>query len=163
MEPQPTHPMYTWLKQLVGEWTVTSNCALPDGTEQTTQAHESVQMLGDYFAIAVLKGHVPGCEDPIETRFTVGYDADSNTFPASWCCSAMPRLFTYEGTLSEDETTLTLECEAPDMEDMSIERNYRDVITIVSATERTFHTEIQQDDGSWNKFMWSSYTKVNND
>ncbi len=161
MEPQPTHTMHAWLKQLVGEWDVTSNCALPNGTVETTEAHDSAHMLGEYFIIAHLKGHVPGCEDPIETRFTIGYDEEKDVFPACWCCSVMPRMFTYEGVLSEDKTTLTLECEAPDMVDMSINRLYRDVITIVSDTERTFHTMIQQDDGSWNKFMWSSYTKVN--
>ena len=161
MEPQPAHPMHTWLKQLVGEWTVQSSCTLPDGSSQTAEAHESVRMLGEYFTTAQLKGNVPGCDDTIEAHFTIGYDADTNTFPACWCCSAMPRMFTYSGTLSDDKTTLTLECEAPDMEDMSIDRNYRDVITIISNTQRTFHTMIQQDDGSWEKFMWSTYTKVN--
>lgn len=161
MDPTPAHRMHQWLRQLVGHWDVSATCNLPDGSTETAESKETVRMLGEYFAVAEQIGNVPGCEEPIETRFTVGYDPDSNTFPASWCCSAMPRLFTYEGTLSDDETTLTLECEAPDMEDMSINRNYRDVITIVSETERTFHTMIQQDDGSWHKFMWSTYTKTN--
>lgn len=161
MEPTPADRMHHWLRQLVGHWDVSATCTLPDGSTETAESKETVRMVGDYFAVAELIGEVPGAEGPIETHFTVGYDPDKNVFPACWYCSAMPRLFTYEGTLSEDETTLTLECEAPDMEDMSVERNYRDVITIVSATERTFHTEVQNDDGSWHRFMWSTYTKTN--
>ena len=160
MDATPPSPQHQWLKQLVGQWSVTGSCTLPDGSCSTAESHETVHMVGEYFIRAQLRGKVPGCDDEIETYMTIGYDADKDVFPACWFCSAMPRLFTYEGTLSEDKTTLTLECEAPDMEDMSINRNYRDVITIKSATERTFHTMIQKDDGSWEKFMESNYTKI---
>lgn len=159
MEPVAPTPQHTWLKQLAGEWTITGTCTMPDGSTGESDATESAHMVGDYFLHAVLKGHVPGADDPVECVLIIGFDPESNNFVGTWIGSPMPNLINYTGTLSEDQTTLTLTCDAPDLEDQAKTSAYRDVIVITSDNTREFHSEIQLEDGSWNRFMSSYYTR----
>lgn len=161
MEPQPAHPMHTWLNQLVGEWTITGTCTMPDGSIGESDASESARMVGEYFLHAVLKGKVPGMDEPVETVLIIGFDPDSDRFVGTWIGSPMPNLINYTGILSDDQRTLTLSCDAPDLEDQTKSSAYRDVIVITSDNTREFHSEIQLEDGSWNRFMSSTYTKAN--
>ena len=157
--PSPS-PQHEWLKQLVGHWTITGSCTMPDGSTGQANATESVRMLGDYFTVATLTGLMPGCDSTIESILTLGYDADKQRFVGSWIGSPMPKLVIYEGTLSEDQSTLTLDCECPSFEDPTQTAQYQDIIIIKSDTQREFHSQIRQPDGSWNRFMSSHYTRT---
>lgn len=158
MDLQPPSPQHHWLKQLVGQWSIAASCTMPDGSNQQTTANESVRMLGEYFAVATLTGHMPGCDMEIETILTLGYDTDKQRFVGSWIGTPMPKLVIYEGSLSEDQSTLTLDCECPSFEDPTKTAQYQDIIIIKSDTQREFHSQIRQPDGSWNRFMSSYYT-----
>lgn len=159
MDMPPPSPHHQWLKQLVGNWSITGTCTMPDGSTGQSDATESARMVGEYFLHAVLKGTVPGADKPVECILIIGFDPESNTFVGTWIGSPMPNLINYTGTLSEDETTLTLICDAPDLEDQAKTSAYRDVIVITSENTREFHSEIQLEDGSWNRFMSSYYTR----
>lgn len=160
MQPVPPSPQHEWLKQLVGEWTITGTCTMPDGSTGESDASESARMVGDYFIHATLKGKVPGADDPVETVLIIGFDPESSNFVGTWIGSPMPNLINYTGTLSDDETTLTLSCDAPDLEDQNKTSAYRDVIVITSENTREFHSEIRLEDGTWNRFMSSYYTRA---
>ena len=74
-------------------------------------------MIGDYFLHAVLTGTVLGADEPVECVLILGYDPETSAFVGTWIGSPMPNLINYTGTLSEDHRTLTLSCNAPDLED----------------------------------------------
>lgn len=159
MELPPPTPQHEWLKQLVGNWTINGTCTMPDGSIGKSEATESARMVGDYFIHATLKGKVPGADDPVETILIIGFDPGTSEFVGTCIGSPMPQLINYTGTLAEDKSTLTLACDAPDLEDQYKTSAYRDVIVITSEDTREFHSEIRLKDGSWNRFMSSYYTR----
>jgi len=161
MDRVPTHPQHTWLKQLIGDWTCNARCAMPDGSTSITTAQETVRQIGDLFIVAELTGETPGSDQPLSSMLTLGFDPDKDKFVGTWIGSPMPQLIAYEGTLSEDNKTLTLDCQAPGYDDPSETKNYQDVLVIKSPDEREFHSQLQNDDGSWNRFMTCTYTRVN--
>lgn len=160
MNPLPT-PQHQWLKQLIGNWTCNAKCEMPGGSTSITAAQETVRQIGDLFVIAELIGQTPGSDQPLSSILTLGFDPDKNKFVGSWIGSPMPQLITYEGTLSDDEKTLTLDCQAPGYDDPTETKMYQDVIVIKSPDEREFHSQIQNDDGSWTRFMTTEYKRIN--
>jgi Protein of unknown function (DUF1579) len=160
MNPKPT-TQHEWLKQLLGDWTVQATCKMPDGSTSITKAQETVRQIGELFVVAELTGQTPGSDQPLSSLLTLGFDPDKDKFVGSWIGSPMPQLITYEGTLSDDAKTLTLDCQAPGYEDPTETKSYQDVLVIKSTNEREFHSQIQNDDATWTRFMSSMYTRVN--
>ena len=91
---------------------------------------------------------------------TLGYDPDQQAFVGTWVGSMMTHMWVYRGTLDADQKVLTLETEGPSFKADSATMRYRDVITVVSATERTLTSFGQQPDGSWKQFMQAKYTRT---
>ena len=56
-------------------------------------------------------------------------------------------------------TKLTLETEGPSFKDDGKTARYRDVITLVSANERTLTSFGLQPDGSWSQMMQATYRR----
>ena len=71
----------------------------------------------------------------------------------------MTHMFVYEGTLDADQKVLTLETEGPSFKDDGKTARYRDVITLVSANERTLTSFGLQPDGSWSQMMQATYRR----
>jgi hypothetical protein len=162
MNPQPTQ-QHQWLKQLVGNWTCNANCTMPDGSTSITTARETVRQIGDLFIVADLTGETPGSDQTLTSMLTLGFDPDKNKYVGSWIGSPMPQLITYEGTVSEDGKNLTLDCQAPGYDNPAETKKYQDVIVINSPDERELHSQIQNDDGSWTRFMTSTYKRIAKD
>ena len=149
---------HEWLKQFVGEWTYESQCDMgPDTPRETFTGRERVSMLGPFWAVLDGEGEMPGGGNAF-TRMTLGYDP-AKGYVGSWVGSMMPFMWVYDGTLSEDGRTLTLETEGPNFsgEGMTI---YHDIVSIVSENERTLTSRTKNDDGSFKEFVWVRYRRV---
>ena len=90
---------------------------------------------------------------------TLGYDPEKSVFRGTWVGSMMTHMFVYEGTLDADQKVLTLETEGPSFKDDGQTARYRDVITLVSANERTLTSFGLQPDGSWSQMMQATYRR----
>jgi hypothetical protein len=152
------HAMHRWLQQLLGNWTSTSECA-PDQPPEQSVGSEHGRALGDLWVILEGKGTMPGGGEA-RMQMTLGYDPEQNVFLGTWVGSMMTHMWIYRGTLDADQKVLTLETEGPSFQGDGKMARYRDVITMVSASERTLTSFSHQPDGSWKQFMQATYRKV---
>jgi len=149
-------PEHAWLDQLIGDWTFTASapgCDAPPGTE-------TVRSIGGFWIVAEGRGEMPGGAGPMTSLLTLGYDPRVGAFAGSWIGSMMPYTFFYEGVLDRAANTLTLDTQGPDFTDMSKTASYREVITIVDDTTRTFVSHMEAEDGAWTELMSARYTRI---
>jgi Protein of unknown function (DUF1579) len=157
----PTQPEaeHTWLKQLLGDWTVSGECDMgPNQPKAKTTGTEHARALGELFVVGEGTGEMPG-GGMCDMLITLGYDSAKKKFVGSWAGSMMPGMFFYEGQLDAAKKVLTLDTEGPSFTGDGKTMRYQDVITIVSADERTLHSQGLQPDGSWKRFMTARYTR----
>ncbi|MEM8834369.1 MAG: DUF1579 domain-containing protein [Planctomycetota bacterium] len=158
MHVQPT-PQHEWLRQLVGTWTIESSCDMGDGSPpMTSTAREVVRAMGELWIIAEMTGEIPG-GGAFNSIMTLGYDSAKERFVGSWAGTPMTNMFVYDGALDAAQKTLTLSTPGPGMEDPTKTCNYEDVIELVTNDERLFHSQMQLDDGTWNRFMTGVYRR----
>lgn len=159
MNTEPTAE-HRWLQQLLGDWTSTSHCdAGADQPGQQSTGAEHVRALGDLWVILEGTGTMP---DGGEARMqmTLGYDPEKKVFLGTWVGSMMTHMWVYRGALDGSQKVLTLETEGPSFQGDGKTARYRDVITQVSADERTLTSFTHQPDGSWKHFMTATYRRV---
>ena len=158
MNPEP-HAMHRWLQQLVGDWTSTSGCeTAPDQPDGPSLGAEHVRALGQLWVILEGTGTLPGGGEA-RMQMTLGYDPETNGFLGTWVGSMMTHIWVYRGTLDDDQKVLTLETEGPSFKGDGKTARYRDVITLVSANERTLTSFGLQPDGSWSQMMQATYRR----
>ncbi|MCO4243969.1 MULTISPECIES: DUF1579 domain-containing protein [Acidovorax] len=115
-----------------------------------------MRALGDLWVLCEGTGTMPGGGEA-HMLMTLGYDPEKSVFRGTWVGSMMTHMFVYEGTLDADQKVLTLETEGPSFKDDGKTARYRDVITLVSANERTLTSFGLQPDGSWSQMMQATY------
>ena len=159
MNPEP-HAMHRWLQQLLGDWNNESSCDMgPEQPAEQAKGTEHVRALGDLWVLCEGTGTMPGGGDA-RMLMTLGYDPDKSVFRGTWVGSMMTHMFVYEGTLDADQKVLTLETEGPSFKGDGKTARYRDVITIVSANERTLTSFALQPDGRWSQMMQATYRRT---
>lgn len=154
----PPAPEHGWLHRLVGDWEFEHEATMPDGTPATGRGIERVRALGPYWVIGEGEGGMPG-GGTMCWRVTMGFDTETGRFTGSWVGSMMGNLFVYDGALSEDRTTLTLENEGPAFGGPGRAR-YRDIVTLETDDLRRIASEVQGEDGSWTRFMSGSMRRT---
>ena len=160
MNPEP-HAMHRWLQQLLGDWTCESLADMGPGEPPAhSRGTEQVRALGGLWVLCDGAGSMPGGGGEARMLMTLGYDPDQQAFVGTWVGSMMTHMWVYRGTLDADQKVLTLETEGPSFKADSATMRYRDVITVVSANERTLTSFGQQPDGSWKQFMQAKYTRT---
>lgn len=147
--PQKEHE---WLHQLVGDWECKSDECQAVGTE-------SAAMLGGLWVQCNGTGAMPD-GTPTVTRMTLGYNPQTGHYQGTWVGSMMNHLWIYDGTLSEDGTTLTLQSEGPDFEKEGATKMYQDIIEIKSPDHRILRSKMLGDDGQWHQFMEMHYHRA---
>jgi hypothetical protein len=150
---------HAWLQKLVGEWKISCEMGMPDGSIETSQSHASCKSLGGLWAFSKAEDTMPNGE-PIEIYRTLGYDVSFKEYRGCMFMSASSHLWKYAGTLSEDGKTMTLDCEGPDMVEDGKTALYREVIELIDADTYTVTTYGQDEKGEWQQFMKSTYTRV---
>lgn len=149
---------HDWLKQLVGEWDVTSEMSMGPGMEPIrNEARESVRSIGGLWTVGELTGSIQGVS--MNALMTLGYDEDEKAYVGTWIDSMQTHLWLYEGTLDAAGKVLTLEAEGPSFDDPSKTSLYRDAIELVSADHKVLTSSVQNADGSWMAFMRADYKR----
>lgn len=161
IKPQQQHE---WLQQLRGEWTMEwtmeGSCDPgPGEPPMRSTGTETVRGLGDFWVVCEGESEMPG-GGPGRMLMTLGYDTFKKAFVGSWAGSMMSGMFFYHGTLDAMGKVLTLDTEGPSFNDDGKTAKYQDVITIKSPDERQLHSQVLQADGSWKRFMTSTYRRV---
>lgn len=150
---------HAWLQNLLGDWEVTSEMMMPDGSTATSEGKESCKSLGGLWAFSQGEGTMPNGEK-MEMYWTLGYDVSFKEYRGCWFMSVSSHLWKYVGTLSEDGKRMTLNCEGPSMVEDGKTALYRDVIDLIDANTRTLTSYGQDEKGEWQQFMKAAYTRV---
>lgn len=159
MKPEAT-PEHLWLMQLVGEWTIESECVMgPGGEKNKTTGREVVRALGDLWVVGEMTADIPDGTQMI-CLLTIGYDPARGKYVGSWVGSVMTHMFTYEGERDATGNTLTLSCTGPSFEDPAKTANYQDIIEMRGPDERGFYSQIQNADGTWFRFQEGLFRRV---
>lgn len=157
--PEPTHE-HLWLKQFLGEWTMTSDADCgPNGESIRNEGKETVTALGDFWVIGEGEMSMPGGGTGYN-RITLGFDPMKQKFVGSWVGSMMSMMWPYEGELDESGKVLTLNSEGPTFDNPDKIGNYRDVFEIVDEGHRVLTSHTQQPDGRWKQFMRAEYRRI---
>lgn len=159
--PGPTKAQteHEWLKKLVGNWTIASEMVMgPDQPIQSATGKETVIMLGDLWATGEGESYFEDGSTMLY-RTGLGYDVSFKQYRGFWIASMSSHLWKYECELSADGKTMTMNCVGPNMMVDGETANYRDVIEIISDTQRTLTSYGQDDKGEWTQFMKATYTK----
>ncbi|WP_237215142.1 DUF1579 family protein [Falsiroseomonas oryziterrae] len=154
----PLTPEHGWLHRLLGEWRYETECTGPDGTPMRAAGRESVRSLGGQWVIGEAEGTMPGV-GAVRWVVTMGFDAKAGRFRGSWVGSMMPHMFLYDGALSEDGRTLTLDNEGPSFDGTGTSR-YRDIVELRDADTRFLMSEVQGADGGWTRFMTATFRRA---
>ena len=151
---------HEWLKKLVGEWRTETEMTMGPGQPvQKGTGTESVISLGGLWATGQGKGIMPDGQS-MEYRTALGWDVSFKEYRGCWFASVSSHLWKYVGTLSADGKTMTLNCEGPSMTKDGETALYRDVIEIIDDNHRTLTSYGQGDNGEWQQFMKSRYTRA---
>jgi hypothetical protein len=161
-ETMATKPVaeHQWLQQLIGEWRIESEMMMgPDKPKLKGEGKESTKSLGGLWAYG--EGTMTTPDGSSMNYYTaLGFDVTFKEYRGSWIADASSHLWRYTGELSADGKKMTLACEGPDMMKDSGTANYRDVIEIIDANNRTLTSYGQDDKGDWHEFMKAHYTRV---
>jgi len=157
MSPPPA-PEHGWLHRMLGAWRYEIECTGPDGAALRGEGHETVRSLGGFWVVGEAEGSMPGCGSA-RWMVTLGWDAQARRFRGSWVGSMMAHMFVYDGALSEDGRTLTLENEGPSFTGEGTAR-YRDVVTLEGDDQRLMHSEMLGADGAWTRFVTMRFRRT---
>lgn len=147
-----------WLHRLLGDWTYEHACTGPDGQEMHTEGRESVRSLGGHWVVGEAEGTMPG-GGGARWIMTMGFDNGSGRFRGTWVGSMMGHMFVYDGALSEDGRTLTLDTEGPAFDGQGRAR-YRDVVEMIDDDTRLFRSEVKGPDGNWTVFTSGTSRRI---
>lgn len=148
---QPTEK-HEWLKKFVGTWDTESKAISAPG-EPGFECNGTItsKSLGGFWIVNEMKASLAGNE--FSGMQTVGYDSKSKKYVGTWVDSMNGYMWKYEGTVSEDGSTLTLNAKGPNMLVPGEETNYRDIYQFKSKDEMVIKSEMEGPDGKWITFM----------
>jgi hypothetical protein len=151
---------HEWLRNFIGEWRVQNEMTMgPGQPKMNSEGRESVKDLGGLWAVAQGHSAMPGGGN-MDYYATLGYDVSFKKYRGCWFASVSSHLWVQEGQLSADGKTLTLSCVGPDMVKDGETANYRFVFEIVDNNHRTMTEYGQDENGQWQEFIKSRYTRV---
>jgi Protein of unknown function (DUF1579) len=155
-EPQKEHE---WLQQLVGDWTFETEVDMgPNVPSMISTASDHSRALGDLWVLSEWEMELP---DGVKgtSLMTLGYDPARQRFVGSFVTSSMTHHWLYEGELDESGKVLTLNAQGPNFagEGMAM---FQDIIEITGPNERRLYSQVQGPDGTWNRFMTSTFRRT---
>jgi hypothetical protein len=151
-EQREQHPS-AFLQQLVGEWSVTSYAVMdPNEDPYRFEGEEHTRMLGRQWLVSEYKSEVEG--QTLHSILTIGYDPAKEKFVATYANAMQTMLWTYEGALDDEASTLTLKTEGPFMGDPNQKADFRVVIDHKDADQWTMSSQIHMpDQDEWFEFL----------
>ena len=156
MKVEPTRE-HKWLQKFVGDWTYEMEAPAEAGQPpHKTTGSERIRALGEIWVQGEGTSQMPD-GSPATTQITLGYDPTKKRFVGTWLGTMMAHLWIYDGELSADERTLTLNSEGPSMTEPNKRANYRDVFEFKNDNLRTLTAFVEGDDHRWTQFMTLNY------
>ncbi len=161
METMGTKPQkeHEWLKNLLGNWTFTSEMMMPEGETITSDGTETVTSLGGLWSHAETRGMMPDGSEML-SYMVLGYDVSFKEYRGAFFASMSSHLWKYAGKLDASGKVMTLECEGPDMVHDGQTALYRDVIELLDGNTRTLTSYGQDDQGEWQILMKATFTRA---
>lgn len=153
-KPQEQH---LWLEQLVGQWSVETECKMPDGATSTTAGTMTCRSLGGLWLLCESSGR--SGEGQWSSIMTLGFDPEKSQYVGTFIGSMMANIWPYHGVLDETGKRLPLESEGPKFVGSGACK-YRDTIEILDSSKWLFTSEYQTDDGDWVHFMSGKHRRV---
>jgi hypothetical protein len=156
-EPQKEHQ---WLQQMVGEWDCQGEAIMvPDQPAVTWKGTETVRSIGGLWVVGEGVGEMPGGGES-RNIMTIGFDPRKGRFTGTFIASMGTHLWIYDGELDASGKVLTLSAEGPSMnpEEKSY-KSYRDVVEVVSPSQRTLTSFMQTPEGRWMQIMKATYRR----
>lgn len=147
--PEPVQ-QHQWLERFVGEWESEGECYVDPAKPAKINGSEKAHRLGKFWVMA--KGKAKMGEMEMENVFTLGFDPRKGKFVGTWVDSMNDTLWTYEGSLSEDGNTLTLNSEGYCPMHKKV-MSFKEVIEFKSEDEKVFTSMMKGDDGEWTKMV----------
>jgi hypothetical protein len=152
-QPQKEHQ---WLERFVGEWVSETEAKMgPDQPVMKCEGTQRANMLGGFWMIA--EGHAVMMGMPIHSRLTLGFDPAQDKYVGSWIDSSNNYMWTYEGSLSDDGNTLTLNSEGPNFLVPGQTSNYREVLEFKDDGHYVFTSSVETEGGKWFTFMTAHF------
>ena len=156
MKVEPTRE-HEWLRKFIGNWTYETEAAMEPGKPPVKMTGtENIRAVGEIWVQGEGTSQMPDGE-PAITMVTLGYDPIRKRFVGTWLGTMMAHLWIYDGELSADGRTLTLNSEGPSMSDFNKRANYRDVHEFKNDNLRTLTAFMQDEGGEWTQFMQMDY------
>jgi hypothetical protein len=152
-------PEHTWLHRLVGEWNLETEMMMPDGSSMVTQSREVTAMFGDLWVIGEGGGEMPD-GNPMRYRMGLGYDVTFKGYRGFMLMDVSSHLWKYEGALSADGNTMTLDCMGPDMSGGDGLVPYQDIIEILDENHRRWTSIGPGMDGEPCTYFVAEYTRA---
>jgi hypothetical protein len=155
-EPQKEHQ---WLQKMVGEWTCEGEMSMgPDQPPMKWSATETVRPLGDVWVVFESNMKVPEGGAHVNV-LTLGYDPAKKRFVGTFVGSMMTNMWVYDGALDASGSKLVLDTVGPSMTDPAKSAKYQDIVEYKSNNERVLSSQVQNDDGTWQPFMSTTYRR----
>ncbi|TVQ58529.1 MAG: DUF1579 domain-containing protein [Phycisphaerales bacterium] len=148
-----------FLQKLVGEWSAVVHAVQdPAQDPYRFEGKETSRMLGGQWLVSEFYSEVEG--QTIHSILTIGYDPTIEKFVATYANSLQTSLWTYNGTLNDEGTTLTLKTKGPFMGDPDQKADYRVVIERKDEDEWTMSSQIHiPDEDEWVEFLSFKYER----
>lgn len=142
---------HQWLDRFVGEWESEGQCYMkPEAPEKMTGTEET-ERLGAFWTVT--KGNGAMGDMKVSYILTLGYDAAKSKYVGTWVDSMTGTLWVYEGTVSEDGNTLTLETEGPCPMHGGKVMSFKEVTEFKGPDEKVFTSSMKGADGEWTKVV----------
>ena len=154
-KPQAEH---AWLDQLVGQWTVETQCQMdPDQPPQNSVSELNIRSLEGMWTVMEGEG------DSVETGkwatvMTLGYDPEQKDYIGTFIGSMMTHLWTYKGAVDATGKKLTLDANGPAF-DGNGTADYQDSIEIVDQDHCIMRSQMLMADGTWQEFMTAHHRR----
>jgi hypothetical protein len=160
--PTATEPIeqHNWLKNLIGEWDVKYEMIMEPGGEPVhSSGTEVVEDFGGLWSLAKGAALTPD-EQPFTYYQILGYDVTFHEYRGCWFADVSSHLWKYQGEMSPDQKTLTLNCEGPHMTKDNTSAMYRDVITLIDDRTRRQDSFFQDEEsGEWVPMVTATFTR----
>jgi hypothetical protein len=160
MEIPPPTAEHNFLLQLVGEWTLESECVMgPDQPPHKTIGRQSTRALGSFWTLGEME--TPGSDgESMISLITLGFDPNRKRFVGSFISSCMSFFWLYDGALDDSRRVLTLNAEGPSFVNNGSMTKYQDIIEVVDENTYLFRSQYQNDNGEWVKFMSGKHSRI---
>ena len=150
---------HQWLQKLVGNWRTEAEMDMGPGGIVKSSGTETVKNVGGLWAFAEGKATMPGGE-AMEYYVALGYDVSFKEYRGARFMSASSHLWKFNGSLSADGKTMTLDCVGPNMYKDGETANYREVIELIDDNHRTYTSFGEDESGKMQQYMKAHYTRV---